>query len=410
MRFLRIRRILPLLGILLFLGASAPARAEVSWSVSFSTFHDRLAPYGTWVTVGNYGRCWRPARVAVGWQPYLDGEWVYTDYGWTWVSYDPWGDIACHYGSWAWEPGYGWVWVPGYVWGPAWVTWCFDDDFIGWAPLSPAFVFTTSGYFGAAFVDPPSRYVFVPTRSFVGINASTVRVPGTRNATLLRSGTTMTRFSVSRNFVHSSGPDPKRIERATGRPIRTASFTKARLHPSRIDAAGPIRGSRLALTSRTNLRAGVQPKTTARTRPAGTALRSRSRSAAPRPRHGQAAATEPRSQTHAVGRQAPSQRVRAGETPRPNEARRSRATQPGFQAAPRTERQAQPRTVTRAPSAPLEHAAPPAQTHAAPRVQVRPMPQVARAAPQTRMQPRPAPAPPRGSRPAPPPRQDKQPH
>ena len=263
------------------------------------------------------------------------------------------------------------------------MTWCFDDDFVGWAPLSPAFVFTTSGYFGAAFVDPPSRYVFVPTRSFVGVNASTVRVPGTRNATLLRSGTRMTRFSVSRNFVHSSGPDPKRIERATGRPIRTASFTKTRLQPSRIDAAGPIRGSRLALTSRTTPRVGAHPTT--RTRPAGTALRSHSRSVAQQPRQAHSPATMPRSQTRAIGRQGPSQRVRAEQAPRPNETRRRRAAQsaPGFQAAPRTERKAQPRNVTRAPSAPLEHAAPPAQTRAAPRVQARP---------------------------APPPRQEKQPH
>ena len=66
-----------------------PARASVSVSVGF--FYDSLAPYGDWVTVGSYGRCWHPRHVAVGWQPYLDGEWVYTEDGWTWVSFDPWG-------------------------------------------------------------------------------------------------------------------------------------------------------------------------------------------------------------------------------------------------------------------------------------------------------------------------------
>lgn len=216
--------------LLLFLGisgSSRPASASVGWSVSVSGFQGALAPYGTWVTVGRYGNCWRPSRVGRGWLPYSNGRWLYTDYGWTWVSYDPWGDIACHYGTWDYDPAYGWVWVPGYVWGPAWVTWCSTDDFIGWAPLSPGFAFTTSGYFGRAFVDPASSYVFVPTRSFAGVNASTVRVSPTQNATLLRSGTKTTRFSVANGVVRAGGPDPKRIERVTHRAIRPTSLARA---------------------------------------------------------------------------------------------------------------------------------------------------------------------------------------
>ncbi len=66
-----------------------------------SFFHDQLAPHGRWVAAGSYGNCWVPSGVAAGWEPYVDGQWVYSDYGWTWVSDDPWGDIPYHYGTWA---------------------------------------------------------------------------------------------------------------------------------------------------------------------------------------------------------------------------------------------------------------------------------------------------------------------
>ena len=32
---------------------------------------------------------------------------------------------------------YGWYWVPGYEWAPAWVAWRNNNDYYGWAPLSP---------------------------------------------------------------------------------------------------------------------------------------------------------------------------------------------------------------------------------------------------------------------------------
>jgi hypothetical protein len=59
-----------------------------------------------------------------------------------WQSDYPWGDIAFHYGRWAYTAT-GWVWVPGYEYAPAWVVWRHDDadGFVGWAPLPPGAVF-----------------------------------------------------------------------------------------------------------------------------------------------------------------------------------------------------------------------------------------------------------------------------
>src|SRR4029453_12735347 len=80
------------------LSAARAAAAPVDVSIAF--FHQELAPHGRWVAAASYGNVWIPGGVAAGWEPYVDGEWVYSDYGWTWVASDPWGDIPYPYGTW----------------------------------------------------------------------------------------------------------------------------------------------------------------------------------------------------------------------------------------------------------------------------------------------------------------------
>ena len=131
-------------------------------SVSFETFRDNLSPYGDWVTLGAYGTVWRP-RVAAGWRPYYYGHWTWTDEGWLWVSDEPWGWGPYHYGRWGWDASYGWFWVPGYQWAPAWVTWRYSADVVGWAPLGPGWSLYATTY--PAFYN---WWTFVPCGSFVG--------------------------------------------------------------------------------------------------------------------------------------------------------------------------------------------------------------------------------------------------
>ncbi len=98
-------------------------------------YDEALRPHGSWQTDPGYGRFWRPG-VAAGWQPYRDGQWLWTRHGWTWASYEPWS-WTFHYGRWAFLPTWGWSWFPGSVWGPAWVNWASYGGYVGWAPLSP---------------------------------------------------------------------------------------------------------------------------------------------------------------------------------------------------------------------------------------------------------------------------------
>ena len=111
--------------------------------VTVDYFYDTLAPYGAWVDVEGYGRCWRPTVVIYdsSWRPYCDrGHWVYTDYGWYWDSDYSWG-ATFHYGRWFRHARYGWCWWPDTVWAPSWVTWRSSSDYCGWAPLPPFTVY-----------------------------------------------------------------------------------------------------------------------------------------------------------------------------------------------------------------------------------------------------------------------------
>ncbi|TLY31688.1 MAG: hypothetical protein E6K56_04405 [Ignavibacteria bacterium] len=132
---------------------------------SFGVFYENLSPYGEWIDF-NFGYAWRPARVSHGWRPYLYGRWVWSDYGWYWVSDEPFGWAAYHYGRWYYDDYYGWIWIPDDTWGPAWVEWRYDDDYIGWAPLCPYASFDVR--FGVRFtqnwVAPYNYWNFIPCR------------------------------------------------------------------------------------------------------------------------------------------------------------------------------------------------------------------------------------------------------
>jgi hypothetical protein len=229
--------------------APPPASASVSWSVSISYFHESLAPYGRWVDSGSYGEVWVPSGTASGWDPYWDGEWIWTECGWTWVSSDPWGDIPYHYGTWVYVDTYGWAWEPGTVWAPSWVTWAWTDDYIGWAPVPSTFFITASGYSGPPVVLASTRYVFVPATQFVGTNVSTARVPVAQNAMILSRAQKGTRFTVSGGVVRASAvPPPSLVERVTGKRLERASLGKLKARPTTL-AAAHVSGKRIPVVA-----------------------------------------------------------------------------------------------------------------------------------------------------------------
>jgi hypothetical protein len=218
-------------GIFVALGLgfeSAQAELEITTSARIATtadFYAPLSPYGSWIEVESYGRCWRPTGVARDWRPYCSGYWVWTECGWYWMSDEPWAWACYHYGWWVQHPSDAWIWIPGIEWGPAWVSWRWGDVYIGWAPLPPRQLHAKVA---------PAPYVFVETSRFhETVSPSTIIV---NNAAIVKSTTEISNpRSEMRALANGSpqkvlvneGPGLDPLQKATGKKIRITSLQEA---------------------------------------------------------------------------------------------------------------------------------------------------------------------------------------
>jgi hypothetical protein len=190
---------------------------------AYQQFESALSPYGTWEDVPSYGHVWVPSSTEVGYDftPYASGgNWVNSDYGWTWVSDYGWGWAPFHYGRWLVVGGRGWCWVPGTTWGPGWVSWRWGGGYVGWAPMGPRGVvigpprgvrspwhFTTAAQLGTAH----PRYL--PSRAVAGVWGHTATV---NNVSHVAIGGTQVRFN--------AGPPANVVAATVGHPIASVSL------------------------------------------------------------------------------------------------------------------------------------------------------------------------------------------
>lgn len=155
--------------VFLFIGLTANAETSTNfYNRVGGYFYTNLTPYGTWIEIDYGVVAWRPTIIKRNWAPYKIGRWIWTDYGWYWDSYEPFGHIVFHYGRWYYDDYYGWIWIPDDEWAPAWVEWRYDDDYIGWAPLHPYAVFSIN--FGIRvtyeYYVPYTHWHFVTYKNF----------------------------------------------------------------------------------------------------------------------------------------------------------------------------------------------------------------------------------------------------
>ena len=115
--------------------ALATHRASIGFEIEVGDY-DYLSDYGEWVETPEFGMIWLPYVVA-SWGPFYNGHWSWTNDGWAWISYEPFGWLVYHYGYWYNRPDIGWFWVPGRIWSPARVQWYTYGDFCAWAPIPP---------------------------------------------------------------------------------------------------------------------------------------------------------------------------------------------------------------------------------------------------------------------------------
>ena len=185
-----------------------------------SYFYDRLSPYGSWIEYNPYGYVWVPRHMGYNWRPYREGRWVWTDYGWTWISDEQWGDIPFHYGRWGMDNDIGWFWVPGTEWGPAWVTWRSNDRYMGWAPLPPGVRFGVGINFNSQAFDIPFNFwIFIQGSHFQDRNINRYVLPYERNRTIINYTTIHNNIYIQNDRIINEGIRPEDVRRMTGRDV-----------------------------------------------------------------------------------------------------------------------------------------------------------------------------------------------
>jgi hypothetical protein len=166
-----------------------------------------LDDYGDWSNDADYGAVWYPRSVAVDWQPYHVGHWVYiAPWGWTWVDEEPWGFAPFHYGRWA-LVGPRWGWIPGPVvvrpvYAPALV------GFVGGAGFGLS-VTIGGGFSGVAWFPLGPRDVFVPAyhcspRYVQVVNVTNTRVINVTQVTNVYNTVVINRDVTHVNYTYST--------------------------------------------------------------------------------------------------------------------------------------------------------------------------------------------------------------
>src|SRR5512143_1662952 len=200
--------------------SSGPQRYDQDEDMSY--VYDRLSPYGSWIDYNPYGYVWVPRHMGYNWRPYSEGHWVWTDYGWTWISDEEWGDICFHYGRWGMDDQIGWYWVPGTQWGPAWVTWRSNDQYMGWAPLPPGVQFGAGINFSSQAFDIPFNFwVFIQGSHFQDRDINPYVLPYERNRTIVNYTTVHNNIYVQNDRIINEGIRPEDVRRMTGRDVPT---------------------------------------------------------------------------------------------------------------------------------------------------------------------------------------------
>ncbi|MGF1679197.1 MAG: DUF6600 domain-containing protein [Candidatus Methylacidiphilales bacterium] len=108
--------------------------------VDFDLVIEALRETGTWLPVQegkeDYYFLPDPSKAAELAQPYRQGRWIYSDYGWTWQGTHAASWAVDHYGYWTrrLHPEKKWTWVPRIMWLPSAVEWLQSGEYIGWRP------------------------------------------------------------------------------------------------------------------------------------------------------------------------------------------------------------------------------------------------------------------------------------
>lgn len=219
---------------------SGGVNVSVGSDLNLSFFYESLAPHGEWRHIEKVGWAWQPSVVVIEetWRPYANGHWVWSDYGWYWVSDYEWGWAPFHYGRWTYVNEFRWVWVPDVTWGPAWVVFREGGGFYGWAPLPPGVTvdFGVGLTFrnqrvgiGFDFGLAPVAFTFVAADRFLEPNLATVAVRINEQPRIFeRTKVVQNSITINDNRVINQGVPVQQVAQATKKEIKPLQVTEAK--------------------------------------------------------------------------------------------------------------------------------------------------------------------------------------
>ena len=240
--------------------------ARAALAPEFRLFYDTLGDHGDWVLIEPYGYLFRPRVEYHTWRPYESGFWAPTDnFGWVWISSEPFGWATYHYGRWFYDDFRGWVWQPGTQWGPAWVDWQANDRYVGWTPLGPG-----NTWRPVRADVPGGKYVYAAVEDMGTADLELLR-PSQLGAAV-SDATTANNPAIVEGVEVPLGPSIQRIERVTGKSLARVKMAdlltppQAEADAGRPEAAAGRSGSpERPVTIEDTRRAGEQAAKEART-------------------------------------------------------------------------------------------------------------------------------------------------
>ncbi|MBS1518113.1 MAG: hypothetical protein JSS91_08490 [Bacteroidetes bacterium] len=174
---------------------------------------------------GGFIYVWRPYCATPSWNPYYNGSWVFSYYGWVWSSSYSWGWGPYNYGRWYYSNFYGWIWLPGNVWAANWVTWRNCGGYYAWYPTCPRVYWRGHNHrwhHNNLYTYKTKNWVIVKKSDFTKIiDEKTVEDP-MDNINILKNSKKMSVTDYSdketKNFKHT-GPDAVQLTKESGKKI-----------------------------------------------------------------------------------------------------------------------------------------------------------------------------------------------
>ena len=173
---------------------------------------------------GEYISFWRPYGADANWNPYMNGRWEFSYYGWVWLSDYSWGWGPYHYGRWYFSNYYGWIWMPGNMWAANWVMWRHHNLYAGWYPTCPQIYWRDhrhNWHRNRVYSCEPRNWVFVGKPNFTKKIDENV-INKNEYARILKNsantGTAVYSDNGTKKFKYT-GPDVKVVSKETGENI-----------------------------------------------------------------------------------------------------------------------------------------------------------------------------------------------